>query len=1612
MVCRGMARAHVLLLVLLAGAEAGVPSCNTLRRNCVYSAGIPFGDAWEKVFGEMASSPMRPSALASKLTQKEHDAMCDPSAWRIRDACYSNCPLAYVLTHPPRLSGMRVCLADNKFTPQSLEGHLDGSHPLMGKELELEIVGEKGKESRSGCEAQHFKDGKNYTGKLVVVDRGGCYFYQKFEAANTAGPAVAIMMNRNLFRYDAAFYTTSMTGMQSYFQNLPTAMMGKYDADILEYVYDAGERVAGRLQFNCNDRTSTSPDYVTDNCPSGLLEGNCLDRESPEERLCGKCMLEYELNGTRCLFGNDLQPRRAANYLWGGRSPGAVVTETIYYVEGGGCNPSDYAGLAGEVVLVDHNKDCHTLMVHHAAVAKVKALLVGDATKDAFLWLMAGPSVFGVAVHTVHPKDMATLTQWVKSGVAVRSRVFRSPTAMSFREGALHQPPPTTPAPTLPPHTPEAVLDERADFEWSPTVVVCCVLIVVLTVAIVVKFVHQRQNSVDLPGQGEEGITMPLSAASMGLSLTLLLLIAVVGFVLAYDAGQSSTNTALDDGRRAVQKMYSNAVENVEELADALMGSLRQSTKNTIQELENEAVALLRVIRSLFVHMDSSWDSFNRHYDTFVEIDRGSSWNIMIRTSNHFFMADIYKTDDRVPDNGLPPVNVTNNGLLYDIIKYKYESKLRKNTFHTTYLQDEFQPFTRVGGTPMNPYTFAETRTDPDHWYVPYITRYSVPRDYGATHPISFLCTLPNATKANLGVAEVQVSLSYLSSLITSRISAGPAENATVVVFDADGNIVTTTSGPYRREVDQYFQVSYDEATELLKVHQTFTAEVNALGGYIQRSFGGYDKVPEKHFGAFEQSAEYTHPDSELLRIGFDSGVKDETPNNWHLSHGGRVVPTGRRHGDSAMVFDGTEPLYVFANLTTEIRRVRDTQIPTANGSWASSFQPYAFARPLPDGTPAIHTYNPSSGTWHPVNRESWHQSPNTISMWVNPAESVTGEALLTTPELFQSSQEIDAPISVLANGQLIISRSDQSCSTNPISGGLPVGVWTYLVAVTDFYAGECSVYVNGTLHSTGLMKRSPVPTYYGTGYRIGNRFKGMIDDIEIRNTSMTSGEVHDRYTAKPYRKQVPQMKWMLQVSNVDLASGPATVPLYVAVMVPEEDVLRQVEINNKNTERLLEVQEANTRKRMTHMTNETLFILVVIALFSVLLFLVFNELLTRPFATFACRMTDVAVMKVDDIGTEWSFISEMNAMHRAMALMVGNLKEYKSYMPQTLLAINESSDEDDDIEHLLSDVGTTRRRSREMSDVMSEDQRSWHSRQSRTTPTSQSGRTRTSGGRASQDLVTQNVHHARGKKAGMILSLSKKKATFAVVNFVNWHGIFLSDSDSEMVTVHGSCLSALLLVFSACKGVPDQFTGDRIMCSFNACKPVATHRTSACRALLMATKKIHELASSRPLAISSGCASGDARVGNMGTEGMKKFSYISPVVTWTFALERLCRTLELSNLVDFHVAEDATAEFLLRHIDTVHFPKRHATRPIRVSQLVNVKDSKDMEWMYQMDEGEKSDPFSSWNDMCRAMFAGDWAEAERHAEHITIDHSGPILDRILKSIERKQYTPHTIQYH
>lgn len=189
-------------------------------------------------------------------------------------------------------------------------------------------------------------------------------------------------------------------------------------------------------------------------------------------------------------------------------------------------------------------------------------------------------------------------------------------------------------------------------------------------------------------------------------------------------------------------------------------------------------------------------------------------------------------------------------------------------------------------------------------------------------------------------------------------------------------------------------------------------------------------------------------------------------------------------------------------------------------------------------------------------------------------------------------------------------------------------------------------------------------------------------------------------------------------------------------------------------------------------------------------------------------------------------------------------------------------------------------------------------------------------------------------------------------------------------------------------------FSGDRLLVSFNAVKAVATHKVASCHTALAlvelsdkcrasgyevllgeAAKKGKGGGAGVP-EVSIGVASGDAKVGNMGCEGMKKYSFMSVVLTFTWALERHNNTLGAGCLIDKTVAVDVENNFTLRELGAVLLEKRNK-KPCVVHQLVGKKEASEDEWMYQLEEQNNAvNEFSHWKAAFKAVAEQQWGEA------------------------------------
>ena len=472
---------------------------------------------------------------------------------------------------------------------------------------------------------------------------------------------------------------------------------------------DKGVKVTGKLQYECNDMPEgyydNPQDYPWDSCTTGFtsLFSMCVREEAPEP-LCEVCTVELQLPGAEklCLFGNNLRPREKETLMhtsWD-MPYTAQQDEVVYATElaNQGCSVSDYAGLAGKILLVPETGRCTLVMtVRNAEEAGAKAyILVSAPYYLQWYRVRAYSHHTSIPVHTVDFHATRKLQAFVSNGGGrhIPGSGYALD-AMSFTRG---EPPPSaapTPAP-LPAFVVDTTgpqLDTSPDFELSAGAVVCIVVVCVDLVVLAVLVVRQRRDAAQLPlAVRVNTFSIPLKVVSLGLSLTLLLLIAVATFSLTYTAGKESTDKALENGKSALVLAHDNSEKNTVDLY-----TIRTNAVNRVLVLlQREIVAMehrLKMMQDMFFEYNGSWSQFDARFIDFLRMQRNvdtttESIRSQVFTTRGFFMNMYYKTDDRSDELRTDGVNGsvadTQEGWRYGVNRYTENLVTRKFRYDTT----------------------------------------------------------------------------------------------------------------------------------------------------------------------------------------------------------------------------------------------------------------------------------------------------------------------------------------------------------------------------------------------------------------------------------------------------------------------------------------------------------------------------------------------------------------------------------------------------------------------------------------------------------------------------------------------------------------------------------------------------------------------------------------------------------------------------------------------------------------------------------------------------------------------------------------------------------------
>lgn len=194
-------------------------------------------------------------------------------------------------------------------------------------------------------------------------------------------------------------------------------------------------------------------------------------------------------------------------------------------------------------------------------------------------------------------------------------------------------------------------------------------------------------------------------------------------------------------------------------------------------------------------------------------------------------------------------------------------------------------------------------------------------------------------------------------------------------------------------------------------------------------------------------------------------------------------------------------------------------------------------------------------------------------------------------------------------------------------------------------------------------------------------------------------------------------------------------------------------------------------------------------------------------------------------------------------------------------------------------------------------------------------------------------------------------------------------------------------------RGVIDFFQGDHVVVTFNA---VTNASAPGKRAAVAMHNVAHAIREDHQLpAVAVGFSTGEAMVGNMGTSDMTRFNIVGSVYPRAVALQRAAteqlKAAAKANPEDaphlrILTTREATIEFehemYWQAIDVMmNLPSRVSEkRGIIVAAVEGFKKFKSDEWMYEIEEGDNSNPFILINEAYLLFSKKNYAAAKEVA--------------------------------
>ena len=213
-------------------------------------------------------------------------------------------------------------------------------------------------------------------------------------------------------------------------------------------------------------------------------------------------------------------------------------------------------------------------------------------------------------------------------------------------------------------------------------------------------------------------------------------------------------------------------------------------------------------------------------------------------------------------------------------------------------------------------------------------------------------------------------------------------------------------------------------------------------------------------------------------------------------------------------------------------------------------------------------------------------------------------------------------------------------------------------------------------------------------------------------------------------------------------------------------------------------------------------------------------------------------------------------------------------------------------------------------------------------------------------------------------IGLTTVKATLLTLNIKDTFSM-LEGNAARFSEFFGAIVLRALRATEPRRGMVDVFVGDRVHCSFNASRLCANHASSALHTvLILQDQKAIEAD------VNMGVATGNVLRGDMGCDGMRRFSMVGPLVRDVHGMERAGRALGCNVVCNRMCFSDADCEHQLRLLPC-RVEVDNGCHPEHVGELLphaSASASAAEEWMYTI--GGKSD-WETYNIVVRKYLKG-----------------------------------------